>query len=100
MAGRAEGKARVGGLGEMDGVEWLGVVAGILTTVSFVPQVLRTHRTRSARDLSMPMLLLFNTGVMLWLAYGLMIGSQGLIIANGATMMLSAYILAMKLRFG
>ena len=70
----------------MDGVEWLGVVAGILTTVAFVPQVLRTHRSRSASDLSMPMLLLF--------------GSNGIILANGATLMLSAYILAMKLRFG
>ena len=84
----------------MNQVEWLGVVAGVLTTVAFVPQVLRTHRSRSARDLSMPMLLLFNAGVALWLAYGLLIGSQGLILANAATMMLAAYILAMKLRFG
>ena len=84
----------------MNQVEWLGVIAGMLTTVAFVPQVLRTHRTRSARDLSMPMLLLFNAGVALWLAYGLLIGSQGLILANAATITLSAYILGMKLRFG
>ncbi|WP_043831280.1 SemiSWEET family sugar transporter [Muricoccus aerilatus] len=84
----------------MDGVEWLGVVAGILTTIAFVPQVLRTHRTRSASDLSMPMLMLFTTGVGLWLAYGLLIGSNGIIMANAATMILSAYILGMKLRFG
>jgi MtN3 and saliva related transmembrane protein len=84
----------------MDPVEWLGVVAGILTTIAFVPQVLRTHRTRSARDFSAPMLLLFNAGIALWLAYGLLIGSHGLVLANGVTLLLSAYILAMKLRFG
>ena len=84
----------------MDAVEWLGVLAGLLTTAAFVPQVLRTHRTRSARDLSAPMLLLFNAGLALWLAYGLMIGSAGVILANGATLTLAAYILAMKLRFG
>ena len=84
----------------MDGVEWLGVVAGILTTGAFVPQVLRTHRRRSASDLSTPMLVLFTVGVALWLAYGLLIGSHGIILANAATMMLSAYILLMKLRFG
>ena len=48
----------------------------------------------------MPMLLLFTTGVGLWLAYGLLIGSNGIILANAATMILSSYILAMKLRFG
>jgi MtN3 and saliva related transmembrane protein len=84
----------------MDQVEWLGMVAGVLTTLAFVPQVLRTHRSRSARDFSTPMLLLFTTGVALWLVYGLLIGSQGIILANAATMMLTAYILAMKLRFG
>jgi MtN3 and saliva related transmembrane protein len=84
----------------MNQVEWLGVVAGVLTTVAFVPQVLRTHRSRSARDFSAPMLLLFTTGVAMWLAYGLLIGSQGIILANAATFMLTAYILAMKLRFG
>jgi MtN3 and saliva related transmembrane protein len=84
----------------MDPVEWLGVVAGILTTIAFVPQVLRMHRTRSARDFSAPMLLLFNAGIALWLAYGLLIGSHGLVLANGVTLLLSAYILAMKLRFG
>lgn len=73
---------------------------GGLTTVALVPQVLRTHRSRSACDLSMPMLLLFSTGVGLWPAYRPLIGSNGIILANAATMMLSASILAMKLRFG
>ena len=48
----------------------------------------------------MPMLLLFSTGVGLWPAYRPLIGSNGIILANAATMMLSASILAMKLRFG
>lgn len=84
----------------MDPVESLGLLAGVLTTVAFVPQVLRTWRERSARDLSLPMLLLFNTGIAAWLAYGLLIGSTGLIVANATTGALSLSILAMKLRFG
>ncbi len=82
------------------GVELIGVVAGILTTIAFVPQALKTWRTRSARDFSLPMLLLFCTGLALWLGYGVMIASPGLIVANGITLPLAASILWVKLRMG
>jgi MtN3 and saliva related transmembrane protein len=84
----------------MEGSEAVGLVAGALTTASFVPQVIKTWRTRSARDFSLPMLLLFTIGVALWLVYGVMIGSRPVIVPNVITLVLTAYILSVKLRLG
>jgi len=81
-------------------IEWIGVVAGLMTTTAFIPQVMQTWRTQSARDFALPMLLLFVGGIALWLVYGLAIGSAGLIVANGITLPLAAFILWVKLRRG
>jgi MtN3 and saliva related transmembrane protein len=82
----------------MEGSEAVGLVAGALTTTAFVPQVIKTWRTRHADDFSLPMLVLFVSGVALWLAYGLMIGSRPVVVPNAITLVLSAYILWVKLR--
>ncbi len=74
----------------------LGYAAGSLTTLAFVPQVLRTWRTRSAGDLSWGMLLIFMLGVLLWLAYGLALGSWPIILCNGLTLGLNLVIAAVK----
>ncbi len=95
LAGMALGWKRRMSLGET-----MGLVAGGLTTVSFVPQVLKTWRTRSAGDFSLPMLLLFVAGVGLWLAYGLMAQAWPVVYANAVTFALAAYILVMKLKHG
>ena len=81
-------------------IELVGVVAGVLTTIAYVPQALKTWRTQQAGDLSLPMLLLLNTGIVLWLAYGVLLGSPGLIGANIITLALAASILWVKLRRG
>ncbi len=69
-------------------IEYIGFAAAILTTASFLPQVIRTWRTRSARDLSWAWIVLFGTGLALWLVYGLVIGSNSLVAANGVTLAL------------
>lgn len=79
-------------------IEWLGVVAAVMTTGAFVPQAVRTWRTQSAEDFALPMLLLLVGGIVLWLIYGLAIGSPALIIANSITLPLAGYILFVKLR--
>jgi len=84
----------------MDGSEMLGLVAGLLTTVAFVPQVIKTWRTRSANDFSLPMLVLFVAGVALWLAYGLLSGSRPVVFANAFTLALASFILVVKLKRG
>ena len=76
----------------------IGTLAGLLTTVAFVPQVLKTWRTRSARDFSLNMLILFTVGVGLWLLYGLLLRQMPIIVPNVVTLGLAAYILAVKLR--
>lgn len=78
----------------------IGLLAGTLTTLSFVPQVVKAWRTRSLTDFSLPMLLTFAIGVSLWVVYGVMIGGVPVIIANAITLALALALLAMKLRFG
>lgn len=80
-------------------VTLIGHAAGVLTTISFLPQVIKAWRTRSTGDLSLIMLLAFLTGLGLWLVYGLAIGSMPLVLANGVTLSLVLVLLAMKLGF-
>ena len=78
----------------------IGFIAAILTTVAFVPQVGKVWRTRSAKDVSLGMYTLFTLGVALWLAYGILIHSWPIILANGVTLVLAGMVLVMKLKFG
>ena len=80
--------------------EWMGAVAGTCTTVAFLPQVWRIWKTRSARDLSLPMYAIFTLGVALWFAYGILIGSMPILVSNGLTLAFAGSVLVMKLRFG
>ena len=84
----------------MSVADWLGTAAGILTTVAFVPQVWGVWKTRSTRDISLGMYLVFTTGVAFWLAYGLVLGAWPIIVANSVTLALTGTVLALKLRHG
>ena len=79
-------------------IDALGYAAAVLTTVAFLPQVLRSLRTRSVRDLSLVMLLTQGTGNALWLAYALATATVPLALANGLTFALVAVLAGMKLR--
>lgn len=79
--------------------DWLGLVAGSLTTISFVPQVIKVWRSKSADDLSMGMFLIFSMGVVGWLAYGIVKDDVPVIVANTATVLLTLSILVMKIVF-
>ena len=76
--------------------EAVGLIAACLTTLSFLPQALRIWRTRSARDVSLAMYLMMTTGTLMWLAYGLLIGSLALIVSNLAGFVMVASVLALK----
>ena len=67
----------------------IGMIAGTLTTIAFVPQVWRVWKTRSTSDISLGMYLVFTTGVIFWLAYGLMLGAWPIIVANAVTLALT-----------
>jgi MtN3 and saliva related transmembrane protein len=78
----------------------LGLTAGTLTTLSFVPQVHKAWRTRRCDDLSWGMLLVFALGVFLWLVYGLILREAPIFLANAVTLALLLAIIFMKARYG
>jgi MtN3 and saliva related transmembrane protein len=80
-------------------LNWIGYLAGTLTTIAFVPQLIKIVRTKSARDVSLGMFVLFMVGVLLWLIYGWLRADMVLIAANTVTLALSVAILVCKLWF-
>jgi MtN3 and saliva related transmembrane protein len=77
----------------------LGYLAGLLTTIAFLPQVLKTWETKSAKDLSLGMFSIFCAGVFLWLVYGILLVDLPIIMANAATLILASTLLYFKIRF-
>ena len=83
----------------MDTLTLLGLIAASLTTVSFVPQVLKIWKTKSAGDLSFAMFGTFCVGVVLWLVYGLMLRNLPIIVSNLVTLLLCMAALALMFRY-
>lgn len=77
----------------------LASIAAVCTTASFLPQVFKIYRTRHTKDLSLPMYVVFSVGVLLWACYGVVTRSWPMIIANSVTLLLSLYILTMKMKY-
>jgi MtN3 and saliva related transmembrane protein len=78
----------------------LGLIAGALTTFSFVPQVLKTWKFKETRDISLLMYIIFFTGILLWFTYGILIKNTPIIIANGISLVLVFIVLMLKIRYG
>jgi MtN3 and saliva related transmembrane protein len=76
----------------------IGAIAALCTTVAFVPQVIKSWRTRDLSGISLPMYTIFTLGVILWLVYGLLIGDWPVIIANAITALLAGVVLLLKLK--
>jgi MtN3 and saliva related transmembrane protein len=79
--------------------EAVGMIAGTLTTIAFVPQVLRIYQTKSARDVSYLTFGTFSVGVILWLIYGMMIRSVPMIASNIVTLSLALIVIVLKIRY-
>jgi MtN3 and saliva related transmembrane protein len=84
----------------MMSMEWVGYLAAAMTTLSFVPQAVKTIRTRDTRSISLGMYVVFTAGIAMWLVYGIALNSMPMILANIVTFLLSATILGMKLKHG
>jgi|TARA_B110000908_G_C10221721_1_gene435722 MtN3 and saliva related transmembrane protein len=80
-------------------IEIIGLIAGAFTTASFVPQVIKTWKAKSADNLSLSMYLVMLTGVILWLIYGIYLESISMILANTVTAILVCAILFFKFRY-
>jgi MtN3 and saliva related transmembrane protein len=79
-------------------IELVGYCAAGLTTLAFVPQIVKTWRSQSAIDLSRFMMAAFTTGVALWLIYGVVLGSMPIVIANATTLVLNLLLIGLTLR--
>lgn len=84
----------------MDLITAVGLLAGALTTLAFLPQLTKTLKSKSAKDVSLGMLMIFTCGVLLWLVYGLLIHAIPVIAANAVTLLLVSAIVALKIRYG
>ncbi|MEB3151206.1 MAG: SemiSWEET transporter [Sphaerospermopsis sp.] len=83
----------------MDFVNIVGLAAGTLTTIAFLPQMLQTWKTKSAKDVSFAMLITFMTGLLLWFIYGIMLSATPIILANGASLFFNLIILGLKVKY-
>jgi len=83
----------------MSFVSLVGFAAGTLCTLAYLPQALHSFRTKSVSDISLVMLVSLNIGLLLWVAYGVMIRSLPIILPNAVTFLLAFPLLVMKLRF-
>ncbi|NVJ64284.1 MAG: SemiSWEET transporter [Flavobacteriaceae bacterium] len=82
----------------MDPFELIGYAAATLATLAFVPQVVKSYRDKSTKDISLVMYLVFFTGVVLWLIYGIHLESMPMIIANTITALLALSIIILKIK--
>ena len=79
--------------------EIIGFAAGTLTTISFLPQVLKIVKTKHTKDISLGMFIMLNTGIFLWFVYGVLLSSLPVIIANAISFILALIIVIFKIKY-
>lgn len=84
---------------EFNMVTWLGLFAAFCTTVSLLPQTIKIISQKQTRDISLSMYIIFTTGVLLWLIYGILTKDMPVMLANAVTFVLSITILVLKIRY-
>lgn len=80
-------------------IDILGWIAGTLTTIAFFPQLIKTWTSKSAKDVSLVMMVTFCIGVFLWFVYGLAINAMPVVVTNSITLILALLILILKIRY-
>ncbi len=83
----------------MSFIEILGLTAGTITSITFLPQVIQVWKTKSSRDISLGMLLLLLLGVSMWLAYGIIIANIAIIYTNSMVMAMGLILLYFKWKY-
>lgn len=80
-------------------IEILGYISATLTTIAFLPQIIKTLKTKSAKDVSMGMFVLFTTGVFLWIIYGALTNTMPVLIANAVIFCLALTQIILKIKY-
>ncbi|HQW83584.1 MAG TPA: SemiSWEET transporter [Ferruginibacter sp.] len=83
----------------MSAIQILGLVAGTITSITFLPQVIKIWKTKSAKDLSLAMLALLMLGVSMWLLYGILVLDAAIIYTNSMVLIMSLVMLFFKLKY-
>lgn len=83
----------------MSSLQLLGLAAGTITSITFLPQVIQIWKTKSAKDISMFMLILLMIGVSMWLTYGILVMDAAIIYTNSMVLTMSLIMLFFKLKF-
>ena len=84
----------------MDNVDLLGYAAGILVVISLLPQVIKSWRTKSTKDISLSRYVIYIAGLVLWIAYALIIGNGPVALMNSVGLLLALCVLFLKLKHG
>lgn len=84
----------------MDVLSLIGFAAGVCTTGSLLPQVIKTLKTKNTRDISLYMYILLSLGIFLWFIYGVLLKEMPIILANGVSLVFAVIVLVLKLRHG
>jgi|TARA_B110000967_G_scaffold170128_1_gene179923 MtN3 and saliva related transmembrane protein len=80
-------------------INYIGFFAAFCTTIAFLPQAIKVYKSKSTKDISLYMFLIFTIGVLSWLIYGIIISNLPIILANAVTLALSLFILIYKLKY-
>ena len=84
---------------QLNYIDLFGFSAALLTTIAFLPQLYKTWKTKSAEDVSLITLILFLTGLICWIVYGLKINSIPILVANVITFIFNFSILILKITY-
>ena len=84
----------------MNGILIIGLLAGLCTTLSFVPQIVKIYRTKRTRDLSLSTYVLLSAGLFLWIVYGIVLNQVPIILPNVIVLIMSLYIIILKIKNG
>ncbi len=78
----------------------IGLAAGVFTTISFLPQVIKAWKSKSTKDISIGMYIVLGVGLLLWVIYGVAINSKPIIITNAIGLILTLLVLLLKMKYG
>jgi len=84
----------------IDYIVVIGLIAGACTTVSLLPQVIKTIRIKETKDISLSMYIILSIGLFLWIFYGVSIDALPIILANTFSLILAVIILILKIKYG
>lgn len=83
----------------IDAIEIIGLIAAILTTAAYVPQVIKTWKTKDVESLSLSMYVVMFTGVAMWFTYGIFLNSLAIVLANIVTGILTFTLIFLKIKY-